>query len=355
MAAISDVSLTARRIELTLRTPFRLSRGSSATRTNVLAELAAGGIVGRGEAAPIARYRESADSAAAALDAMAAALAGNAELPETPAAIARTVARVAPDRERAARAALEVALLDRAARLDGVALHELLGVERKPLAPTSITIGLDPLDEAVAKARAAGEFEVLKIKMGAPGDVERVEAVRAVASHAIRVDANEGWSFDEAPDKLARLAGLGVELVEQPLPAGRLEETRALRAHTRLPLVADEDVHVAKDVPRLVGVYDGVNVKLAKCGGVTEALRLIAAARDHGLKVLLGCMIESSVGIAAALAISPLVDWIDLDGHLLVSNDPFDGIPFARGRLEIPSGPGLGVELRISASGRSVA
>jgi len=184
------------------------------------------------------------------------------------------------------------------------------------------------------------------VKMGGPNDLELVQAIRDTTRQAIRVDANEGWSDEEAPAKLATLERLGVELVEQPLPAGRLEATRSLRRHTTLPLVADEDVHVAEDVERLAGVYDAVNVKLAKCGGIASALRLIATARAHGLKILLGCMIESSLGIAAALAVAPLVDWIDLDGHLLIANDPFQGIPFANGRLAIPEAPGLGVEPR---------
>ncbi len=336
---MDSLRVTTRALELRLRTPFRLSRGSSTTRSNVVCELEQGGFVGRGEAAPIARYRESAASAAAALVQMAAEL-------RAPKAFATEAARVARPGQRAAEAALDVALHDLAARRLGVPLHELLGLERRELPPTSFTIGLDPIDEALAKVAGASEFEVLKVKMGAAGDLELVEAIRAATRQAIRVDANEGWTPAEAPAKLARLAELGVELVEQPLPAGRLDETRALRAHSALPLIADEDVHTAEDVPRLAGIYDGINVKLAKCGGVSGALRLIGAARAHGMKILLGCMIESSLGIAAALAVAPLVDWIDLDGHLLIADDPFDGIPFKNGRLALPEGAGLGVEAR---------
>jgi len=332
-----SIAARLRPITLHLRTPFRLSRGSSEARRNVVCELADGAVVGRGEAAPIARYGESADSAAAALAAMTAALA-------EPAAFATEAARLAVPGQRAAQAALDAALHDLAARRLGIAVRELLGLPRVALPPTSWTIGLDPVDEALAKVAAAGEFEVLKVKMGGPGDLELVRAIRGATRQAIRVDANEGWSVDEAPAKLAALASLGVEFVEQPLAAGRLEETRALRARTPLMLIADEDVHTADDVPRLAGVYDGVNVKLAKCGGISGALRLIAAARAHGMKVMLGCMIESSLGIAAALAVAPLVDWIDLDGHLLVRDDPFAGLSFADGRLGLPDGPGLGVE-----------
>lgn len=337
------IDVRLHRLTLTLRSPFRLSRGSSAMRRSVVCELVAGDDVGRGEAAPIARYAESADSAAAALATMTAALA-------EPAAFATEAGRLAVPGQRAAQAALDAALHDLAARRLGIPVRELLGLPCRALPPTSWTIGLDPIDEALAKVAAAGDYEVLKVKMGAAGDLDLVRAVRGATRQALRVDANEGWSAAEAPAKLAELERLGVELVEQPLPAGRcLEETRALRAQTTIPLVADEDVHTADDVPRLAGVYDGVNVKLAKCGGISGALRLIATARAHGMKVLLGCMIESSLGIAAALAVAPLVDWIDLDGHLLIADDPFAGIPFAGGRLGLPDGPGLGVEWRTTA------
>jgi L-Ala-D/L-Glu epimerase len=326
-------------LPLTLRTPFRLSRGSTSERRNVVCELLDGDAAGRGEAAPIARYGESADSAAAAIAAMTADLV-------EPAAFAVEAARLAVPGQRAAEAALDAALHDLAGRRLGIPVRELLGLPRCTLPPTSWTIGLDPIDEALAKVAAAGDYEVLKVKMGGPGDLELVSAIRDAARQTIRVDANEGWSLEEAPAKLAALERLGVEFVEQPLPAGHLEETRALRTRTNLALIADEDVHTADDVPRLAGVYDGVNVKLAKCGGLSGALRLIATARAHGMKVLLGCMIESSLGIAAALAVAPLVDWIDLDGHLLIADDPFAGIPFAGGRLAVPDGPGLGVEWR---------
>jgi L-alanine-DL-glutamate epimerase-like enolase superfamily enzyme len=159
----------------------------------------------------------------------------------------------------------------------------------------------------------------------------------------VRVDANEGWTLEEARDRLDWLATMGVELVEQPLPADRIEESRELRRLSPLPIVADESVHRAADVPRLAQAFDGINIKLMKCGGLGEAVRLIHVARAHGMQVMLGCMIESSLAITAAAHLSPLVDWADLDGNLLVTNDPFIGAGVRDGRLVLPDGPGLGV------------
>jgi L-alanine-DL-glutamate epimerase-like enolase superfamily enzyme len=329
----------SRTIELRLRSPFRLSRGTSETRRNVVFEIATDGFVGRGEAAPIPRYRESAESASAALERMAAGL-------EDPRAFAVEGTRLAVAGERAAQAAFDAALHDLAGRRLGVPVRELLGLPLRPLPPTSWTIGVDPIPEALEKVASAGQFEVLKVKMGVDGDLELLRAVRDSTRQTIRVDANEGWTLDGARERLPELARLGVEFVEQPLPEGSLEEMRELRRGSPLPLIADESVHDVADVPLLAGAFDGINVKLAKCGGIAPALRLIAAARALGLKVLLGCMIESSLGIAAALAVAPLVDWIDLDGHLLLADDPFTGLGLVGGRVVPSERPGLGVEPR---------
>ena len=324
-------------LELTLRSPFRVSRGASVACRNVVFELAADGEIGRGEAAPISRYAESADSAAVALAEMARGLDGVRDFAEAGARLARPG-------QRAAQSAFDSALHDLAGRRLGVSVRELLGLARRPLPPTSWTIGLDPIPDALAKVAAAGAFEVLKLKMGAEFDMELLRAVRESTRQTIRVDANEGWSFAGALERLPELARLGVEFIEQPLPEGQLEEIRELRKRSPLPFIADESVHGAADIPKLVGAFDGINLKLAKCGGIAPAREMIAVARAHGLKILLGCMIESSLGIAAALALAPLVDWLDLDGHLLIENDPFTGLGFANGCLIPSDRPGLGVE-----------
>ena len=167
---------------------------------------------------------------------------------------------------------------------------------------------------------------MLKIKLGSDEDRQILEAVRGVTDRPLRVDANEGWTLEGAQARLEWLESMGVELVEQPLPAGQIEEMRELRRLSPLPLFADESVHRAADIPRLAGAFDGINIKLMKCGGLAEARRMIAVARAHGMQVMLGCMVESSLAITAAAHLSPLVDHADLDGNLLIKDDPFVGV-----------------------------
>jgi L-alanine-DL-glutamate epimerase-like enolase superfamily enzyme len=201
-------------------------------------------------------------------------------------------------------------------------------------------------DLIVQKVKEAAAYPILKVKMGSDDDREVLTAVRDTTMSRIRVDANEGWTMQGALERLEWLARLGVELVEQPLPVDRIEETRELRRHSPLPFYADESVHRAADIPRLAGAFDGINIKLMKCGGLAEAMRMIAVARALGMKVMLGCMIESSLGITAAAHLSPLVDTADLDGNLLIDNDPFVGATVELGRIVLPDGPGLGVTWR---------
>jgi L-alanine-DL-glutamate epimerase-like enolase superfamily enzyme len=227
-----------------------------------------------------------------------------------------------------------------------VPLFEMLGLDPARTPQTSFTIGLDTPEVVVRKVREAAAYPILKVKMGAPNDREVLSAVRDTTDRAIRVDANEGWTSEDALERLDWLAGLGVEFVEQPLPADRIEETRALRRRSPLPFYADESVHRAADIPRLAGAFDGINIKLMKCGGIAEALRMVAVARAHGMKVMLGCMIESSLAITAAAHLSPLVDTADLDGNLLIDGDPFLGATVTNGRIELPRTPGLGVSAR---------
>jgi len=336
---LASLRLRHRPLDLRLRHTFRIARGASDVRCNLLLEAEAFGLVGRGEAAPIQRYREDRASAAAAVDAMAARI-------DDPAAFADAAARAAVPGQRSAEAAVDIALHDLAAQRMGVPLHAMLGLDPRRVPVTSFTIGLDAPDVVVEKVKEASAYEVLKVKLGSDDDRGVLEAVRATTRQRLRVDANEGWTPESARERLAWLERLGVEFVEQPLPAAQLEETRALRRRSPLPFFADESVHTAADIPRLAGAFDGINVKLMKCGGLQEALRMIAVARAHGMQVMLGCMIESSVAITAAAHLSPLVDHADLDGALLLAEDPFQGAEMERGRLLPPDAPGLGVRPR---------
>jgi L-alanine-DL-glutamate epimerase-like enolase superfamily enzyme len=328
-----------RPLDLQLRHVFRIARGASDVRHNLLVELEHDGRLGLGEAAPIRRYGEDRDSAAAAVDAMAQRL-GDARLYSVGAA------RAAVPGQSSAEAAVDMALFDLAGQRYGVPVYEMLGLDPSDTPLTSFTIGLDTPEVVVRKVREAAAYPVLKVKMGSDDDREVLQAVRDSTTATLRVDANEGWTPAEALDRLAWLHHLGVEFVEQPLPSVMIEETRELRRRSPLPFYADESVHRAADIPALAGAYDGINIKLMKCGGLAEALRMIATARAHGLKVMLGCMIESSLAITAAAHISPLVDTADLDGNLLLDADPFVGATVRDGRLVLPEEPGLGVRPR---------
>jgi L-alanine-DL-glutamate epimerase-like enolase superfamily enzyme len=326
-------------LELQLRHTFRLARGDSDSRRVVVVELDHEGLVGRGEAAPISRYGQDARSAAAAAEAMVARIAN-------PLLFESAARRAAVAGQPAAEAAVDMALRDLAGKRLGVPLYRMMGIDPATMPVTSFTIGMDTPEIVAQKVQEADGFKILKVKLGSAGDHQVLETVRRATDRPIRVDANEGWTLEDALGRLEWLQEMGVELVEQPLPAGRFEDMRELKKRSPLPLMADEDVGRAEDIPRLADVFDGINIKLMKCGGVGEALRMIHVARAHGLKIMLGCMVESSLAVTAAAHIAPLVDYVDLDGNLLISNDPFVGAGLSEGALTLPSEPGLGVRSR---------
>lgn len=336
---MTALAVVTRPMELRLRHTFRIARGASDSRLNVLVEIEQDGRLGRGEAAPILRYGEDQASATAAVQAMAPRL-GDARH------FASAAREAAVAGQAAAEAAVDIALHDLAAQRCGVPLYEMLGLDPARVPATSFTIGIDSPEVVAEKVREASSYEVLKIKLGGPNDREMLAAVRDTTRQRLRVDANEGWTPETALERLEWLAGLGVEYVEQPLPAAMLAETRELRKRSPLPFYADESIHRAADIPKLAGAFDGINIKLMKCGGLAEALRMIAVARAHGMGVMLGCMIESSVAITAAAHISALVDHADLDGALLLAEDPFVGAVLKDGRVVPPDVPGLGVRPR---------
>ena len=261
--------------------------------------------------------------------------------------------RVASDRLDAAirwnggaKCAIDTAMHDLAGKVAGQPVHALLGLSTA-IPPTDFTLGLDEPAVVAGRAQRAGAFPALKIKCGGPADIATLEAVRAVYDKPIRVDANTAWTPEVARQLLPALVDLGVELIEQPFPAGRLDWLRDLQAGSPLPIVADESCVTIEDLDALVGVTAGVNVKLAKSGGPGPAARMLARAHELGFRTFLGCMEETSVAIAASAAVASLADWVDLDGNLLLADDPFSGLTLgADHRWQLTDAPGLGVSRR---------
>jgi L-alanine-DL-glutamate epimerase-like enolase superfamily enzyme len=331
------MELSARIVTLELAETFRIARESRDTVDVVDVEIRHDELVGHGEATPTEHYGESATSALAWLD-QAGELLG-----DDPWALDDIHARLPPG-QQAARAAVDAAVHDLCAKRAGVPLHRLLGLPASG-PPTSWTIWLGDPDDMGRRAEAvAGRFRRLKLKLGGRDglDVERVRAVRSVTSVPLQVDVNEYWSLEEALEALPQLAELGVEYCEQPLPAGDPAGPELRRA-APMPIFVDEDCHTLADVAGCAERAHGINIKLAKSGGVREALHMAHAARALGLGVMLGCMVESGLGIAPAVHIASLCDHVDLDGNLLLRHDPWPGVRFENG-VQLPSDEvGLGV------------
>jgi L-alanine-DL-glutamate epimerase-like enolase superfamily enzyme len=340
------VRLTHRRATLRLAEPFRISREVSVVEEVLWVELAHDGVSGFGEAAPQEHYGESVEGAEAFVE-EAGGLLG-----EDPFALEAIGLRLAElPGNHAAKAAVDAALHDLAGKLVGRPTWRLLGLERGG-PPTSWTIWLgDPDDMARRAERVDPQFRRLKLKLGGRDglDVERVRSVRAVTDLPLQVDVNEYWELDEALDAVRELATLGVQYVEQPLPAGDPGGER-LKRESPLPIYVDEDVHMLDTVAPCAERAHGINIKLAKSGGLREAVRMAHAARALGLGVMLGCMIESGLGISAAAQIGSLCDHLDLDGNLLLAEDPWPGVAFVDG-VQVPSDqPGLGVHEAVSGA-----
>jgi L-alanine-DL-glutamate epimerase-like enolase superfamily enzyme len=335
------------RIELPLENAFTISRGGQDVAENVVIEVSDGEHTGVGGAAPSPHYGETPDTVAAVLP----DLLGVVESVEDPHALAAIERRMRETvRENpAARCAVSIACHDLVAKRLSLPLYRYWGLA--PDAPrTSYTIGLDSTDrmgEKTVEAIDAG-YEVLKVKLGTDRDLEILKAIREAAPAAtVRIDANEAWRPNEAVRKIRELADLGVEFVEQPVPAGEPENLRFVHERSVLPIAADESCVTLADIPRVANRAAIANIKLMKCGGLREAKRMIAAARAHGLDVMLGCMIESNASIAAACHLAPLVEYADLDGSLLLAEDPYEGLSMPEGRIALDGGrAGTGAEVR---------
>ncbi len=356
---MSELRLTMRRHDIPFRDPFRIARHMDARMATTVimeastAEDRAAGRAGLGEGFPDTYYGENPATIEAVLPLLREAVAPfeprlGGELEETRNALVGASAAMdaAIRHHGAAKCGVDIALHDLAARRLGVPVHELLGLSPQ-IPPTDFTIGIDEPTVVAQRAERASRFPALKIKVGGPADLATLEAVRAVFAGPIRVDANTGWQPEQGAHLVPELVRLGVELIEQPFPAHRLDQLAWLQQRSELPIVADESAVTIEDLESLAGVVAGVNVKLAKCGGVGAAKRMLERARDLGFRRFLGCMEETSVGIAASAAVASLADWVDLDGCLLLADDPFEGLDLdADCRWRLPDVPGLGVRPR---------
>ncbi|WP_291161158.1 dipeptide epimerase [Gemmatimonas sp. UBA7669] len=340
------MQLHAEILTVTTRHPFIIARGGQSSYRTVFVRLVDNdGAEGWGEAAPSRYYGETADSALLAVQQFAPVLA-NADAWSLD-AIERELEKTLRG-NAAARCAVSAALHDLAARRLAVPLWKYWGLDRSAAPRSSFTIGIAP-DEATLRARVreAAHYPILKIKLGSHWDREVLRIVREEAPRAqLRVDANAAWTAKQALSMLDALHDVGVDMLEQPLPPQDLAGLRFVRDRAAIAVVADESCLVASDIPKLAGVVDGVNIKLAKCGSLREALRMIAVARAHDMRVMCGCMIETTLGIAAAAHFSPLLDDADLDGAALLSDDPFDGPGIPNGQVTLGDAPGLGVTRR---------
>ena len=330
---------------LTLRTthPFVIARGGQSDHRTVCVRLVdQDGNEGLGEAAPSKYYGETPESVLAALQLYGTLL------PDDPFQL--------EDAERrwenklrgnaAARSALSAALHDLVGKRLDVPLFRMWGLDPCLAPKSTFTIGLDTPERIKAKVREADAYPILKVKLGTDRDLEILRAIRDATDKEIRVDANCGWTVKRALQMLPALDEFGVTVLEQPLVPHDIEGLATVTAHADIPVIADESCLTTVDIPRLVGKVDGINIKLAKCGGLREALRMIAVARAHGMMVMVGCMIESSLGITAAAHLTPLVDIVDLDGAALLADDPFIGATIDAGQVTLPTGAGLGVRRR---------
>lgn len=337
---------------LVLRHTWTTTMSSSAYRDTVNVQYVRDGITAYGEGAPIIRYKEFPEQAMQAIDAIRDQIAAG-----DPWMYEKTLTQIRQalgNHQRAAMAAVDIAFFDWLGKKLDLPLYRFLGLDPADAPITDFSIGIDTPEITRQKTLEAKDFPVLKVKVGLQTDEETIEAVRSVTKKPIRVDANEGWTDkEEAIRKINWLETQGIEYVEQPMPAHMLEETKYVRSKVHLPIFADEACTDATMIPKLTEAYDGINVKLDKAGGILEARRWIEVARASNLKVMLGCMVSSSCSVTAAAHLAPLVDYVDLDGNLLVANDPFRGVTVDKGKLLLPTGPGLG--LTVLPSGTSAA
>jgi len=343
-ALAEDAQLQDEIVRLQLKHTWTTVMSSSNFRDTLHVQYGRDGLVGYGEGAPIPRYNETPQSVKYAVETVRGLL-EKADPTQFSKIMAEVFKRI--EGQWAAKAAIDIALMDWNGQKLGVPLYRYFGLDPKDAPVTTFSIGIDNPETTKAKVEEAADFPILKIKVGLDSDEATMAAVRAVTKKPLRVDANEGWTDKEtAVRKINWLETQGVEFVEQPMPADRIEDTRWVRSRVHLPIIADESCLHAQDIPKVKDAFDGINVKLDKAGGVLEAYRMIQIAKSFGMKTMLGCMVSSSCTVTAAAHLSPLVDYADLDGNLLIANDPYVGVTVRVGKLILPDKPGLGLTRR---------
>lgn len=329
--------------ELRPKHVFRIARGAKTATETVWVRIQEGGLTAYGEGAPQSFYGQSPTGTRKAIERFAPRLGRDLwQLEAIDTAMQRALAS-----QPSSRCALDLALHDLWGQRLKQPLWKIWGLDPTRCPRTSFTLGIAPLDEMLMKLEEARDYPIIKIKIGYKGDLETVAALRKAAPRKIlRVDANCGWNLKTAVATMKKLERYDIEFVEQPLPPNKLQDMAKLHSRVGLPLVADESCQTVENIPNLRGKFDGINIKLTKCGGLREALRMIHTARACGLKIMVGCMLESSILITAAAQLGPLVDWLDVDGNLLLANDPARGVTCKKGVLTLPTAPGLGVKIR---------
>ncbi len=340
----SAAALRTEVVRLKLRHTWTTVMSSSEYRDNLFVAYTRDGVTGHGEGAPIPRYRENAISAQKAVESVRDGIlsADPFRFEKIMSSLFRKI-----EGQYAGKAAIDIALMDWVGQKLGVPLYKYFGLDPNDAPVTTYSIGIDNPEMTRTKIEEAADYPIYKIKVGLDTDEATMDAVRKATDKPLRVDANEGWKDkEEAVRKINWLEKMGVQFVEQPMPASMLEEMRWVHSRVHLPVIADEAVLHPDQIPKLVGAYDGINVKLDKAGGIMEAYRMIQIAKALGLKTMLGCMISSSVSVTAAAHLSPLVDYADLDGNLLIANDPYEGVTVRKGKLILPDRPGLGLKPR---------
>lgn len=335
------LNLTFKPYELQLKHSFNLAKYSRTTTPDVLVQIEYDGIIGYGEASMPPYLGESVESVTSYLSKLDLSQFTD---PFRIEELHEYMDSVAPN-NRAAKASVDIALHDLVGKIMEQPWHKIWGLTPEKTPDTSFTIGIDTPEIVRKKVDEAEPYKVLKVKMGLENDKEMVEIIRSKTSCPICVDANQGWTSKETALEMCEwLSERNCLFVEQPLPKEMIDETAWLRERSPLPIIADEFLQRLPDVKDVIGVYDGINIKLMKSTGMHEAYKMAILAKSLGLKVMLGCMTETSCAISAAAQLAPLADWADLDGNLLISNDCFEGMKIIDGKITLNNMPGIGIK-----------